>query len=242
MRSKFLSLIAILAITLMTGCASTSNKDPLEGLNRGIYKFNDVADKAVFKPVAGAYKAVAPNPVQTGVSNFFGNLKTFMTTINQVLQFKFSKAAESATRFVVNSTVGIVGLIDVASKTGIPQYTEDFGQTLGHWGVGNGAYLMLPVLGPSTLRDTAGLFVDYSYLDPVSYVENVPVRNSLYAMRFVSIRASYLPGSDLLDEAALDPYTFMRDAYLQRRESQIADGAATKYEIETDEPAAPAQK
>ncbi len=227
MRNRLLTLIAVLAMTLMTGCASTSNKDPLEGLNRGIYKFNDVADKAVFKPVAGAYKAIAPNPVQTGISNFFGNLKTFMTTINQVLQFKFSKAAESATRFVVNSTVGIVGLIDVASKTGIPQYTEDFGQTLGHWGVGNGAYLMLPILGPSTFRDTAGLLVDYSFFDPVIYIDNVRVRNSLYALRFTSIRASYLPGSDLLDEAALDPYTFMRDAYMQRRESQLNDGVVT---------------
>lgn len=224
MRNKFITLIAILIVSLMTGCATTTNKDPLEGLNRGIYKFNDVADKAVFKPVAGAYKAVAPTPVQTGISNFFANLRTFMTTINQVMQFKFNKAAESATRFVVNSTVGIAGLIDVASKTGIPQYKEDFGQTLGHWGVGNGAYLMLPFLGPSTLRDTGGLAFDTMLLDPIGYVENVPVRNTLYGTLFISTRASYLPGSDLLDEAALDPYTFMRDAYLQRRENQVADG------------------
>ena len=150
-----------------------------------------------------------------------------MTTINQVMQFKFNKAAESATRFVVNSTVGIAGLIDVASKTGIPQYKEDFGQTLGHWGVGNGAYLMLPFLGPSTLRDTGGLAFDTMLLDPIGYVENVPVRNTLYGTFFISTRASYLPGSDLLDEAALDPYTFMRDAYLQRRENQVADGEVT---------------
>ena len=244
MRNQFIRLIAILVITLMTGCATTTNKDPLEGLNRGIYKFNDVADKAVFKPVAGAYKAVAPTPVQTGVSNFFANLRTFVTTVNQVLQFKFNKAAESATRFVVNSTVGIAGLIDVASKTGIPQYKEDFGQTLGHWGVGNGAYLMLPLLGPSTIRDTGGLAFDALLLDPIGYVENVRVRNTLYGTFFISTRASYLPGSDLLDEAALDPYTFMRDAYLQRRESQIADGEASAKpaeDFETEE-AAPKQK
>jgi phospholipid-binding lipoprotein MlaA len=244
MQNKFFTLIAILIVTLMSGCATTTNKDPLEGLNRGIYKFNDVADKAVFKPVASAYKAVAPTPVQTGVNNFFGNLRTFITTINQALQFKFNKAAESATRFVVNSTVGIAGLIDVASKTGIPQYKEDFGQTLGYWGVGNGAYLMLPLLGPSTLRDTGGLFVDGSYLDPIVYVDNVPVRNSLYGALFISTRASYLPGSDLLDEAALDPYTFMRDAYLQRRENQVADGEVSKSinDFENEDPAAPATK
>jgi phospholipid-binding lipoprotein MlaA len=244
MRSKFLSLIAVLAITLMTGCASTSNKDPLEGLNRGIYKFNDVTDKAIFKPIAGAYKAVAPTPVQTGINNFFGNLRTFMTTINQVLQFKFNKAAESATRFVVNSTVGIAGFIDVASKTGLPQYKEDFGQTLGYWGIGNGPYLMLPVFGPSSIRDAGGLFVDGSYLDPIAYVDNVPVRNTLYGSLFISTRASYLPGSDLLDEAALDPYTFMRDAYLQRRENQVADGVTTKSvnDFEGEDPAATQQK
>ena len=243
MRNKFFTLIAILVISLMTGCATTTNKDPLEGLNRGIYKFNDVADKAVFKPVAGAYKAVAPTPVQTGISNFFANLRTFMTTINQVLQFKFNKAAESTTRFVVNTTVGIAGFIDVASKTGIPQYKEDFGQTLGYWGVGNGAYLMLPFLGPSTLRDTGGLAFDTMLLDPLGYVENVRVRNTLYGTFFISTRASYLPGSDLLDEAALDPYTFMRDAYLQRRENQVADGevaAKSTDDFETIE-AAPKQ-
>jgi phospholipid-binding lipoprotein MlaA len=241
MQNKFITLIAILIVSLMTGCATNTNKDPLEGLNRGIYKFNDVADKAVFKPVAGAYKAVAPTPVQTGINNFFGNLRTFMTTINQVLQFKFNKAAESATRFVVNSTVGIAGFIDVASKTGIPQYKEDFGQTLGYWGVGNGAYLMLPLFGPSTLRDTGGLIVDGSFLDPIVYVDNVRVRNTLYGSLFISTRASYLPGSDLLDEAALDPYTFMRDAYLQRRENQVADGEVSKSvnDFEDEDPAAP---
>ncbi len=237
MRNKFITLTAILIVSLMTGCATNANKDPLEGLNRGIYKFNDVADKAVFKPVAGAYKAVAPTPVRTGVNNFFGNLKTFITTVNQVLQFKFNKAAESATRFVVNSTVGIAGLFDVASKTGIPQYKEDFGQTLGYWGVGNGAYLMLPFFGPSTLRDTGGLFVDSSFLDPIVYVDNVRVRNTLYGSLFISTRANYLPGSDLLDEAALDPYTFMRDAYLQRRANQVADGvvAPVNDSFEPDE-------
>ena len=140
---------------------------------------------------------------------------------------------------MVNSTVGIAGFIDVASKTGIPQYKEDFGQTLGHWGVGSGAYLMLPFLGPSTIRDTGGLAFDALLLDPIGYVENVRVRNTLYGSLFISTRASYLPGSDLLDEAALDPYTFMRDAYFQRRENQLADGEITAQTTDDFETATP---
>lgn len=224
MRTKFLTLLMVLIISLMTGCASVDNKDPLEGFNRGVYKFNDVSDKAVFKPIAGAYKAVLPTPVRSGVNNFFANLKTFVTAINQALQFKFNKAAESAGRFVINSTVGIAGLFDIASKQGIPQYKEDFGQTLGYWGVGNGAYLMLPFFGPSTFRDTTGLAVDLINIDPLGYVDNPRVRNTLIGTKFIDTRAALLPGSDLLDEAALDPYTFMRDAYLQRRANQVADG------------------
>ena len=225
MRSKLITLVAILLVTFMAGCSTTSNKDPLEGLNRGIYKFNDVTDKAVFKPVAGAYKAVAPTPIQTGVSNFFANIRTFVTSINQVLQFKFNKAAESAGRFIINSTIGIAGLIDVASKDGIPQYKEDFGQTLGYWGLGDGPYLVLPFLGPSSVRDTTGLVAESFTIDPLGYIDDPRARNITYGTLFISTRAGYLPGSDLLDEAALDPYSFMRDAYLQRRANQVADGA-----------------
>ncbi len=227
MRSKFFTLITIGLVILMTGCTSVENKDPLEGFNRGVYKFNDVSDKALFKPVAGAYKAVLPSPVRSGVNNFFANLKTFVTTINQALQFKFDKAAQSAGRFVINSTVGIAGLFDVASKQGIPQYKEDFGQTLGYWGVGNGAYLMLPFFGPSTLRDTTGLVADSLTIDPLGYIDDPRTRNILVGTKFIDARADLLPGSDLLDEAALDPYTFMRDAYLQRRANQVADGLAS---------------
>jgi len=204
------------------------NRDPLEGINRGVYKFNDVSDKAVFKPIAGAYKAVMPSPVRSGVNNFFANLRTFVTSINQVLQFKFNKAAESAGRFVINSTIGIAGLFDVASKQGIPQYKEDFGQTLGYWGVGNGAYLVVPFLGPSTLRDGAGFIAESYTVDPIGYIDDPRTRNIVLGTKFIDARAELLPGSDLLDEAALDPYSFMRDAYLQRRANQVADGVVTK--------------
>lgn len=219
------SLTGIFLAVALSGCASQANKDPLEGFNRGVYKFNDTADKAVLKPIAGAYKAVVPDPLRTGVHNFFNNLETFVSLINDLLQFKFSHAMNDAGRFVINSTFGIAGLIDVASKDGIEMRKEDFGQTLGFWGVGNGAYIVLPLLGPSTLRDTAGLAVDTAYFDPITYIDDVRTANQLRIVDYIDTRSQYLPASDLLDDAALDPYSFMRDAYLQRRASHVADGA-----------------
>jgi phospholipid-binding lipoprotein MlaA len=223
--TKSLFLAILFALTL-SACASTGNKDPLEGMNRGIYKFNDVTDKAVIKPIAGAYKAVLPSPVRSGVSNFFGNLNTFVSVINDLLQFKFDKAVTGAGRFVINSTFGIAGLIDVASMDGIEKRNEDFGQTLGHWGVGSGPYIVLPFFGPSSVRDTTGFVVDTIVFDPISYVDDPATRNSARALKYLDKRAQLLPGSDLLDEAALDPYAFMRDAYFQRRQNQIYDGNA----------------
>lgn len=223
-------IVSLFMAALLAGCATQANRDPIEGLNRGIYKFNDVADKAVIKPVAGAYKAVIPSPVRSGVNNFFSNLGTLVTLINDLLQFKFSKAMDDAGRFAINTTFGIAGLIDVASKDNVPRHNEDFGQTLGYWGVGNGAYLVLPILGPSTVRDTGGLVVDTALFDPLGYVDEARVRNQAYLLKMVDKRSQYLPASDLLDEAALDPYVFMRDAYLQRRENQINDGQIVKVD------------
>ncbi len=229
MSNKLIQFVAafLFAITL-AGCSSTSDKDPLEPMNRGIYKFNDVADKALFKPVASGYKAITPTPIRAGINNFFNNLSNVVTIVNQLLQFKFNKAAETTGRFVVNTTVGILGFIDVASRTGFNTYREDFGQTLGYWGMGNGPYLMLPLLGPSNLRDTAGLITDWLFFEPLGYVEDPQTRNILLGVKFIDRRADLLPGSDLLDEAALDPYAFMRDAYTQRRINQVSDGQITE--------------
>src|SRR3989344_2295910 len=203
MHTKITGVIASIALALMlTSCASQGNKDPLEGLNRGIYKFNDTVDKAALKPIAGAYKAVLPTPVRSGVNNFFSNLSTFVSAINNLLQFKFGNAFSEAGRFVINSTFGIAGVMDVASWDKIEKHTEDFGQTLGRWGVGNGAYLVLPILGPSTLRDTTGLVVDTLAFDPITYIDDPATRNSLWGVKLIDKRAQYLPGSDLLDEAA----------------------------------------
>lgn len=236
MRIKISGVITSIVLALMlAGCASQANKDPLEGLNRGIYKFNDTVDKAAIKPIAGAYKAVIPTPVRSGVNNFFSNLTTLTSTINNLLQFKFGNAFSEAGRFVINSTFGIAGLIDVASMDKIEKHSEDFGQTLGRWGVGDGAYIVLPFLGPSNIRDTAGLVVDTWAFDPISYIEDPATRNQLRLVKLLDKRAQFLPGSDLLDEAALDPYTFMRDAYMQRRASQLRDGTDLSVDdVDTD--------
>jgi len=236
MRIKISGVITSIVLALMlAGCASQANKDPLEGLNRGIYKFNDTVDKAAIKPIAGAYKAVIPTPVRSGVNNFFSNLTTLTSTINNLLQFKFGNAFSEAGRFVINSTFGIAGLIDVASMDKIEKHSEDFGQTLGRWGVGDGAYIVLPFLGPSNIRDTAGLVVDTWAFDPISYIEDPATRNQLRLVKLLDKRAQFLPGSDLLDEAALDPYAFMRDAYMQRRASQLRDGTDLSVDdVDTD--------
>ena len=221
---------SVIAASLLGGCATQSNKDPLEGLNRGIYKFNDTVDKAALKPIAGAYKAVIPSTIRSGVNNFFSNLGDVVTVINDLLQGKFSKAMDDAGRVAINTTFGIGGIFDWASMDGIEKRNEDFGQTLAYWGWENSSYLVLPFLGPSTLRDTGGLIVDSAFFDPIYYVRDARDRNQLLLTKFIDKRSQYLPGSDLLDEAALDPYVFMRDAYFQRRNNLTHDGDVPENE------------
>ena len=234
MHTKLLKLItACLFGLLLAGCASQANKDPLEGVNRGIYKFNDVTDKAIFKPVAKGYKAIAPTPVRTGINNFFNNLRTVTSILNNLLQFKLADAFSETGRFVINTTFGIAGFIDVAGMDKIPVNKEDFGQTLGYWGVGNGAYLVLPFLGPSTVRDTTGLVFDTATTDAIHYTHNIGeirMHNQLRTAQFIDKRTELLDATDLVDEASLDPYAFMRDAYLQHRTNAIEDGANSKDE------------
>lgn len=221
-----LSLSFLIAI-FVSGCATTNNNDPLEGVNRGIYKFNDVADRAIIKPVAKAYKAVTPSPIRKGFNNFFNNLGSLTTVLNDLLQFKFAHAFTDAGRFVINTTFGLAGFIDVASMDNIPNRKEDFGQTLGYWGVGNGAYLVLPILGPSTVRDATGFAIDTATSDPITYTHNigeVRLHNQIRAAQLVDRRTQLLDAGDLVDDASLDPYSFVREAYLQRRASQVADG------------------
>jgi phospholipid-binding lipoprotein MlaA len=217
-------VLGLLALALLSGCTSnpTSKRDPLEPMNRGIYQFNDNVDRAVIKPVATGYRKL-PDPVRTGVGNFFGNLGDVLIIANDLLQFKMSQAASDATRLVVNTTVGLCGIFDVATKWGFPKHDNDFGQTLGKWGVPSGPFLMLPILGPSTFRDTVGLAVDGHYNLVYNYTP-VSDRNVAIAVNGVHQRSEFLDASKILDEASLDPYMFLRDAYLQRRDAKIRDG------------------
>ncbi len=237
MKILLLSKFALLGIVFaLTGCATNGDpRDPLEPLNRGIYQFNDTVDEAIMKPVAKGYKAVLPNPVRTGVGNFFSNIDDALIAVNNLLQFKFSQAASDVARLIANTTFGIGGLFDVATSFGLEKHNEDFGQTLGYWGIGDGPFLMLPLLGPSNVRDTVGL-VAYYKLDPVLNLNHIPTRNTLGSLRVIDRRARLLDAEKVLDEAALDPYTFLRDAYIQQRRSLIYDGNPPREQLE-DEPA-----
>lgn len=218
------------AAGLLGGCATSGNpKDPIEGFNRAMYGFNEGLDKIIIKPVATGYEAVLPSPIQTGVANFFSNIADLMIGVNNLLQGKPAQAASDGGRFLVNTTVGILGLIDVASSMGMEKHEEDVGQTFGRWGIDDGAYVVLPFFGPRTVRDTVGLVFDV-YTDPVSHVDHIPTRNVLLATRIVSDRAELLKADKIIEEAALDKYSYVRDAYLQRRRSLIHDGNPPKFD------------
>jgi len=214
-----------LVAAVLAGCASgpgANPKDPLEPFNRNMSEFNDKVDKAVLKPVATVYSDVAPDLVRTGVSNFFANLGDVWSFINATLQLRPLEAAENFMRFNVNTVFGLGGVLDVASEMGIERTRLDFGQTLGRWGVPSGPYLVLPIFGPSSFRDAAGFTVE-ARGDLVQGLEDVSLRNSLYALRAVETRANLLRASSMLEGAALDRYSFTRDVYLQRRQSQVED-------------------
>jgi phospholipid-binding lipoprotein MlaA len=217
-------LAAALAIGL-SGCATYGDpNDPLEPFNRGMYSFNQSVDKAVIKPVAKGYDAVMPGPAKTGVRNFFANLNDVTVLANDVLQLKLQQTASDTIRLAFNSTFGLFGLIDIASEMGLPKHEEDFGQTLGRWGVGTGPYLVLPFLGPSDFRDTVGYVVDTEYTDVVRRYNDVSRRNPAIALRVVSRRADLLQAQQAIESAALDEYAFTRDFYLERRRSLVNDG------------------
>jgi len=217
---------AAATFVLLAGCASgphANPADPFEPFNRGVTRFNDTVDEAVLVPVATAYVRVLPSMVRTGVSNFFGNLGDVWSFANSVAQLKLQNSAETFMRVNVNTFFGLGGLLDVATEAGIDRHEEDFGQTLGRWGVGAGPYVVLPIFGPSTLRDTAALPVDRAG-GVVSNMNDVAWRNSLSFLEAVDTRAKYLRAGRLLDDAALDKYTFTRDAFLQHRRNDVYDG------------------
>lgn len=221
-RPALLITAQLILFPLLAGCASARNAvDPLEPLNRSIHRFNDFVDKAAAKPVAKAYDRVMPEPAKIMAGNFISNLDDALVTMNDLLQFKFAQGASDGSRFVINSTFGVFGLLNIASR--LEKHNEDFGQTLGYWGMGSGPYLVLPFIGPSSVRDGAGLYVDTVVGIP-SRVEDISARNQYYLASFIHRRAALLDQERVLDEAMIDRYEFMRDSYLLYRKSQVYDG------------------
>ncbi len=217
---------AIAAVVLLGGCASVTNltaRDPWEPMNRSVSQFNDGLDAMLLKPVATVYRDSVPPLLRTGVSNFFGNLSDVWSFANSALQFKLQNAADNFARIQINTLFGLGGIFDVASEFNIERHSEDFGQTLGHWGLPAGPYLVLPFFGPSTLRDAAAMPVDRR-LDLVQRVKPQAARNTAYVFKAVDKRANLLRVSSVLDEASLDKYSFTRDAYLQRRRAEVYEG------------------
>ena len=216
-----------LVLACLGGCATArldaNPRDPWEPFNRGVFAFNDAADRAIFKPAATVYRDVVPSLVRAGVTNFFGNLEDAWSFVNSLLQAKPAAAIDNFMRFSVNTFFGLGGVLDIATEARIERHREDFGQTLGYWGVSTGPYLVLPLFGPSTLRDTIALPVDFKG-DIAANVDHIPTRNSLKVLDQLDTRASLLSVSSALDEVALDKYTFTRDAFLQRRSNAVFDG------------------
>lgn len=228
-----------LAAALFGGCATgTNSRDPFEPMNRRVYEFNEAVDRTYLQPAAYMYRTLIPQFVRSSISNFFSNINDIVVALNNLLQGKFTTAYSDLGRIAMNTTLGIGGLFDVASEAGIDKHEEDFGQTLGYWGIGDGPYIILPLLGPSNGRDAIGRFVDYK-TDLITYVDPNRSRNQLMGTRIVNRRAELLDASTVLQTAALDPYEFVRDAYIQRRRNLIYDGAPPPDKEFMDPPPAP---
>ena len=252
---KALSTLARLAAALLLAgvlgaCASippgagSNPVDPWEVYNRHMFDVNDRVDRALLKPIAQAYEAVLPRDARVCINNVFLNLLEPVNAVNNLLQAKPGEAMSDVSRFFWNSTAGLLGCFDLAAKAGAPRSNEDFGQTLGRWGLAPGPYFVLPLLGPSSVRDAFGRLFDFLGTDPIWYIQDIPVRNSLVGTRLVDTRASLLPAEKVLEAAALDRYQFVRDAYLQLRRNLVYDGNPPRLkdpdEDEIEEAPAPA--
>jgi len=226
----------LLLTLLLAGCATTSEyvepSDPWEGFNRAVYGFNDGLDRAIVKPLAKGYQVIMPAPLDRGVTNFFSNLSEVNSILNNLLQLKLQRAGTNVGRLAINSTVGLLGFIDVASKIDVPRHREDFGQTFGVWGIPSGPYLVLPFLGPSSGRDAVGLVLDWQ-MAPINWAtDSSAIRFGLLGLWFIDRRADLLGASRILEQAALDPYAFTREAYLQKRLNDVYDGNPPEEEFE----------
>ena len=221
------ALLLLLLALHLAGCANMGSqgdpRDPFEGFNRSVYSFNEVIDRTFIDRISRLYQSVTPDFVDMAVTNFFSNLNDIVVIINDFLQFKFEQALADILRFVINSTLGIAGIFDVSAENGLAKHREDFGQTLATWGIGPGPYLVVPVLGPSTVRDAAGYVVATTVVSPLSYINDTPLEFGLLALNFVDIKADLLSAESLIAEAAVDEYEFTKNAYFNYRDNLILD-------------------
>lgn len=235
-RARALACAVSLPVVLaLSGCATAQSPDPLESWNRGVFSFNETVDVHVLKPVAEGYVKVTPQPVRTGVRNFFGNIGDVWSSVNLFLQGRLKEGAASTMRVAVNSILGLGGLIDLATPMRLDRFNEDLGQTLGVWGAPSGAYIVWPLMGPSSVRDSANIASSMTF-SATTLIDGAREDNLARLLNVVSTRAAYLSATDLLDSVALDKYAFTRDAYLQRRQSLIDQGR-TPAEVEEEEEA-----
>ena len=231
--SRYVCRGVLLAYALFAGaCATTAAndpRDPLEGFNRGVYSFNQTMDNALFDPLGKFYQAITPEFVDKGVTNFFSNLNDIAVVANDFLQLKVNQALTDTVRLIFNSTAGLAGFFDVATPIDMPKHDEDFGQTLGYWGVGPGPYLMVPLFGPSSIRDVTGYAVDRGILSPLFYINDDVLKASLLTLNYIDFKADLLTSKKLVREAAVDEYEFLKNAYFEKRDNQIHDGKTSGY-------------
>jgi phospholipid-binding lipoprotein MlaA len=233
---------ALIVIAILSGCASTNKKDPLEPMNRMVFAVNKAADTALIKPVATIYTRLTPQFLRTGLSNMVNNMRDVITVVNGTLQFKFGQAARDLERVVINSVFGVAGFFDLASRDGLTRNREDFGQTLAVWGVPSGPYLVLPLVGPSTFRDGVGVGVDIFLYPPTWLISDVRASNIIYGATVVVLRADNLEAQEFVSDAAVDEYSFVREAFLQQRRNLIWDGNPPREELDDEEDDEPQKK
>ena len=238
-RLHFFLKIGLLSLIflLLNGCATIGTgdpRDPIENVNRSVYSFNEFMDAHLFDPLGNIYQTITPEIVDRGISNMFSNAGDISVIANDILQLKMGQAVSDLARLVFNSTIGLLGFFDVSSHIGLPKHREDFGQTLAHWGFGSGPYLVLPFLGPATVRDAAGYSVD-TLMNPVAYINNDAYRAGLMSLNYVDYKADLLSAGDLITEAALDEYEFVKNAYFEKRENLIHDREFAEPDFEDQE-------
>jgi phospholipid-binding lipoprotein MlaA len=231
MNNKFVSAFKVLTVAVcmlfFSACATTNGldeRDPWEGFNRGVFTFNETMDDFVFEPVGKVYDFITPDVIDGGVTNFFGNIAMLPVIANDILQFEFTQLVNDSVRLFINSTLGLLGFFDIASDANLHSSDEDFGQTLAHWGMGAGPYLVVPFFGPATVRDATGFAIDRGLISPLAYIDDDLTRAGLLTVNYVDFKSDILSTSDLIAEASLDEYDFVKNAYFEKRNSQINGG------------------